>query len=158
MVKQLGGKSAHKQCEFFRVSKSQHSSVRAMAWDEIKSEYQAFWQVIKDARNGTASIAAVPNAMRCICEHFFSFTDQQDDFKQALLKLSNEDQSFKSLARYLDRNSHADLVNLTDFGDHDMAYFLDKFEAVFRVTKYPGHYNQMMGPPVVEQPVPVEAA
>ncbi len=153
MTKQLGG-SGQKQCEFFRVTKSQHSSVRAMAWDEIKSEYQAFWQVIKDARNGVASIAAVPNAMRCIFEHFFSFTDQHKDFKLALENLANEDHSFKSLSRYLDRKSHADLINLTDFGDHDMAYFLDKFEAVFRDTHYPGHYAQMMGLPVVEQPIP----
>lgn len=72
--------------------------------------------------------------------------------------LANADHSFKSLSRYLDRKSHADLINLTDFGDHDIAYFLDKFEAEFRDTHYPGHYAQMMGLRVVEQPIPEVAA
>ncbi len=149
LLKQISRKG---QCQYFRVLKHEHSLVVPMGKDEIQNEYQAFWQVIKDAMDGSASIAPVPNAMRCIFEHFFSFTDQQDDFKKALRGLGEEDHTFVPLARYLDRKSHANSINLTDFGDHDIQYYLGKFRAVFECTRYLDHYAKMMGEETPAQP------
>jgi wobble nucleotide-excising tRNase len=86
----------------------------------------------------------VANAMRCILEHFFSFTDQEEVFKDALKTLTDDDANFAPLARYLDRKSHSDMVNLTDFGDNDVGYYVERFEAVFEKTKYADHFKKMM--------------
>jgi wobble nucleotide-excising tRNase len=144
MVKQLRGAILKNQTQFFRVVKRRNSSVRVMEHDEIKSEYQSFWQVIKDARDGGERGASVANAMRCILEHFFSFTDQEEVFKDALKTLTDDDANFAPLARYLDRKSHSDMVNLTDFGDNDVGYYVERFEAVFEKTKYADHFKKMM--------------
>jgi wobble nucleotide-excising tRNase len=139
-----------KGCQYFRVVKKDHSAVFQMNGDAIKNEYTAFWQVIKDARDGTTNTVSVPNAMRCILEHFFSFTQQRDSFENALKELESEDFTFVPLARYLNRKSHADEVNLTDFTDHDAGYYIGKLKSVFEKTKYPEHYALMMGEERVE--------
>lgn len=133
-----------KQLEFMRVVKHTHSDVLPMSKEELLNDYEAFWQVVRDARVGKASKVSVPNAMRCIFEQYFSFTQRQEDFKAALKKLREGDHTFTALARYLDRHSHADGINRTDFGDHDMGYYLDKFQAVFSEAGQIAHYNAMM--------------
>lgn len=145
LVKQMEGIKKLGQCQYFRVVKREASDVRVMSKDEIKNEYQAFWQVIRDARNGDGSVASVPNAMRNIFEHFFAFVYQVDKFGAALHEMEKDDNEFTPLARYLHRKSHSDHINITDFGDHNIDYFLDKFRDVFERTGYLGHYNKMMG-------------
>lgn len=133
-----------KACQFFRVVKKSHSAVVAMKGDEIKNEYVAFWQVIRDARDGLTNAVSVPNAMRCILEHFFSFTQQLSDLERSLKELENEDHTFVPLARYLNRKSHADQINITDFTDHDIDYYIEKLKGVFTKTRHPEHYALMM--------------
>jgi wobble nucleotide-excising tRNase len=142
MIKQIsnGGIS-----QYFRVLKSECSSVRKMAGNEVLNDYQAFWQVLKDARDNHGSIASVPNAMRCILEHFFSFTEEHKTIRTALKELGESDHTFTPLGRFLDKRSHADAVNLTDFGEVDINYYLSKFKLIFERTNYPAHYAKMMG-------------
>lgn len=91
------------------------------------------------------SVAMVANAMRGICERFFYFTRRQKDFKEGLKRIGQQDQRFSALARYLNRQSHANAENLTDFGDYDVNYYLDKFRMVFEQTQQMEHYRAMMG-------------
>lgn len=142
------------ECQYFRVVKRDFSDVVRMEKNDIQNEYDACWQVVKDARDGHGSTATVANAMRCIFEHFFTFTEQQGDFKKALRELSDQDHTFIPISRYLDNQSHANQQNVTDYGDHDVQYYLDKFKAVFDATHYTDHYRTRMGEQAVE-PVPV---
>jgi hypothetical protein len=43
------------------------------------------------------------------------------------------------------RESHADAINITDFGEIDPERFLEKFRRVFEKTGFMEHYNNMMG-------------
>lgn len=133
-----------KQIEFKRVLKHANSEVLPMEKDDLLNDYEAFWQVIRDAKLGRAGRATIANAMRCIFERFFYFTRRQDDFKDALRKISGDEHAFTPLARYLDRQSHADAINRTDFGDYDVVYYLAKFEAVFKETNQLAHYHAML--------------
>ena len=127
-----------------RVVKGTHSQVVPMGRADILSDYAAYWQILKDARRNFTHVVAVPNAMRCIFEHFFAFTDRREEFRLALEHLEGDDHRFTPLARYLNRESHADGINLTDFGEYDLDYFMNKFEAVFDKTGYPDHFARWM--------------
>lgn len=136
---------SHKQIDFKRVVKHVHSSVLPMRRTDLLNDYEAYWQVIKDAKAGRATPIMIANAMRGICERFFYFTRRQNDFKEALHHIGQQDHRFSALARYLNRHSHADAENLTDFGDYDVNYYLDKFRAVFEHAQQSEHYKAMMG-------------
>ena len=152
-IKQTG------QCQYFRVVKRQNTIVVPMGKDDIKNEYDAAWEVIKDAHGNNGTTVGVANAMRCIFEQFFTFTSQQGAFKKALQEMENDDRRFVPLSRYLDNQSHRNDQNLIDFGDHDVQFFLDKFKAVFDATQYPHHYASRMGLPVqAAQAAPAPAA
>jgi len=133
-----------KHVDLRRVVKSSHSQVVPMGRKDILSDYAAYWQILKDARRNLAHVVAVPNAMRCIFEHFFAFTERREEFRLALEQLEGDDHRFTPLARYLNRESHADGINLTDFGEYDLDYFMSKFEAVFNNTGYPDHFGRWM--------------
>lgn len=135
------------KCQLLRVVKSEHSKVVAMVATELMNDYQALWQVLRDARASNASAVMVPNAMRCILEHFFWFTHQAPKFKEALKKISDGDARFTPLARFLDRGSHKDGINITvmDFNQYDLNYYFEKFKLVFEVSGFPEHYAANIG-------------
>lgn len=156
LIKQIQAIKLQGQCQYFRVVKRPHTTVVPMGKDDIKNEYDAAWEVIKDAHAGSGTTVGVANAMRCIFEQFFTFTSQQGAFKKALHDMETADRRFVPLSRYLDNQSHRSDQNLTDFGDHDVQFFLDKFKAVFDATQYPHHYASRMGLPIDEKgPKPV---
>lgn len=133
---------ASKKCQLLRVVKSDHTKVVPMKASELMNDYQALWQVLRDARNSNMPAIMVPNAMRCILEHFFWFTHQEGKFKEALKKVGDEDATFAPSARYLDRGSHRDGVNITvmDFNQYDLNYYFTKFQAVFVAAGFGEHY------------------
>ncbi|RBA91071.1 hypothetical protein BRN92_02695, partial [Xanthomonas oryzae pv. oryzae] len=59
-----------------------------------------------------------------------------------------------SLARFLDRGSHRDGINITvmDFNHYDLNYYFDKFRAVFDAAGFPEHYAANMGAETVQLP------
>lgn len=128
----------------FRITKADYSTVVPMREGEIQNEYQAFWQTLKDALNGSVSPNVIPNIMRNILEHYFTFVHQKDSLRQALLELSEENPQFRALYRYVNRESHADSVNLTDFGEIDPKVFVERFKEVFTKTKFEAHFDKMM--------------
>ena len=143
MIKLLkeGGETAF---SMFRITKSEYSSVVAMAEREIQNDYQAFWQTIKDAMQGRASPNVIPNMMRNILEYYFSFVHQAATLRQALTQLTEENPEFRALYRYINRESHADSVNLTDFGEIDPETFVARFKDVFVKTNFEAHFDKMM--------------
>lgn len=140
LLKEDGEKSV----AMFRITKADYSSVVPMAEREIQNDYQAFWQTIKDALHGRTSTNVMPNMMRNILEYYFSFVHQTPTLRQALLELSEEKPEFRALFRYINRESHTDSINLTDFGEIDPAVFIDRFKDVFVKTNFESHFEKMM--------------
>jgi len=134
----------NKSYEFFRVIKDETSKVRSMSFDDIKNDYQSYWSILKDARDGNISPVILPNIMRNILEHYYSFVYKSDSLRKELIKLENEDEAFKPFYRYINRGSHSDAINLTDMGLVDGTKFLDKFKDVFARTGFIEHYDAMM--------------
>lgn len=132
------------QLALFRITKSEFSTVVAMQPKDIQNDYQSFWQAIKDALNGRTSATVIPNMMRNILEYYFTFVHRQDKLAKALEDLSDEDPQFRSLYRYINRESHADAVNITDFGEIDPTVYVERFRQVFVRTDFQEHYDKMM--------------
>ena len=82
--------------------------------------------------------------MRNILENYFTFVHQKDSLRKALLELSEANPQFRALYRYINRESHADSVNLTDFGEIDPVVFVERFKEVFIKTNFEAHFNKMM--------------
>ncbi|MBX8590243.1 AAA family ATPase [Pseudomonas cichorii] len=143
MVKLLK-EDGEKGFALFRITKSEYSSVVSMEEREIQNDYQACWQTIKDALQGRTSSNVMPNMMRNILEYYFSFVHQTSTLRQALMKLSEDKPEFRAFYRYINRESHTDSVNITDFGEIDPATFIERFKDVFVETKFEAHFDKMM--------------
>ncbi|MFH7391377.1 hypothetical protein RA278_29875, partial [Pseudomonas syringae pv. tagetis] len=63
--------SVSKQYACFRVSKGAHSAIALLGQEEIKNDYESFWQVNREARDSKVHAAGLPNMMRNILEHYF---------------------------------------------------------------------------------------
>ncbi|MBD8146735.1 AAA family ATPase [Pseudomonas fluorescens] len=129
----------------FRITKAAHSMITPMKASDVQNDYQSFWQAIKDAQAGRTSPSVIPNMMRNILEYYFTFVHRQDELQAALMALSDEDAEFKALYRYVNRESHSDAVNLTDFGEIVPSHYVDRFREVFVRTGFEEHYEKMMG-------------
>jgi hypothetical protein len=60
------------------------------------------------------------------------------------MKLSEDKPEFRAFFRYINRESHTDSVNITDFGEIDPATFIDRFKDVFVETNFEAHFDKMM--------------
>ena len=129
----------------FRITKAAASIITPMKATDVQNDYQSFWQAIKDAQVGRTSATVIPNMMRNILEYYFTFVHRQDVLQEALVALADEDADFKALYRYVNRESHADAVNLTDFGEIEPAHYVERFRQVFVRTGFEEHYDKMMG-------------
>lgn len=132
------------ETELFRVTKSSDmgTQIQRMGEDEIKNEYEEYWQVIKDHAVGKASDALLANVMRNILEHFFGFI-YKSKLSDALDNLSTNAE-FEPFLRYMNRESHSDTVNITDYKEIDHKIFKSAFRSVFDKSGYEKHYRTMM--------------
>lgn len=141
--------NAANKCQMLRVVKNDYSGVEQLDPLAFMNDYDALWQVLRDARDNKAPRQVVPNTMRCILEQFFSFTSGSEDLNDALKALSGADTSskFKSFERYINRGSHKDGINgpPMDWSQYDTAYFLSKLRAVLKEAGHEGHYLRKMG-------------
>lgn len=128
----------------FRVRKDEYSKISSIKRNDIRNEYDGYWQVIRDAKADRVCSPILPNAMRNVLEHFFSFVQKKDKLSDILTNLGDENNNFRPLLRYISRGSHSDMVNLTDFGDLDAVRFIDIFKEVFVKAEYEDHYNKMI--------------
>ena len=131
---------------FIKVDKNGRpvSKIRPMKEKEIRNDYEAYWAIVKD---GECDVA-LPNAMRNILEHFFGFIQRRKDLKEAFKKLPELDSiKTKAFIRYINRESHSDSINISDYKEVDQVHFKKCFKAIFTVSEYEEHYNiHMMEP------------
>jgi len=133
-----------KKCNLFRVTKNTTSNIIPMQKSDIQNDYQSYWQVVKDAKEGNVNKVVLPNMMRNILEYYFSFIHKTDALNKALEDLEESDIEFKPFYRFINRESHSDSVNINDLGEIDSTRFIDKFKDVFVRTKFEEHYEKMM--------------
>lgn len=129
----------------FRITKAEYTAVIPMKASDVQNDYQSFWQTIKDAQEGRTSPSVIPNMMRNILEYYFNFVHRQEALAEALQALADEDTAFRALYRYVNRESHSDAINLTDFGEIEPAHYIERFRQVFVKTGFEEHYLKMMG-------------
>ncbi|MFO9571020.1 AAA family ATPase [Legionella pneumophila serogroup 1] len=134
-----------KDFSLHRIIKGSHSIIKPIKRSEIKNNYECYWQVIKDVKAGTANPIVLPNAMRNILEHYFSFIHSKHKLIELIDELaeSEKELSFKSFHRYVDRSSHSDAVNIVDSNDIDVDKYLAYFEKIFVKAGFMEHFNAM---------------
>jgi wobble nucleotide-excising tRNase len=141
--------NAHRKCQMLRIHKGEYTIVKPLDPTVCMNDYDALWQVLRDAKENQALVQVVPNTMRCILEQFFTFTAGIDDFDEALEKLSVQDLShkFKALHRYLNRGSHKNGINgpPMDWSQYDVPYYLAKLRALLKEAGHEHHYLRKMG-------------
>jgi wobble nucleotide-excising tRNase len=152
LVHQLSGsklENASKKCQMLRVQKKEYSAIVPLDPTTFMNDYDALWQVLRDARADLAPVQVVPNTMRCILEQFFTFTTGIDDLDTALEKVATEDtsQKFRPLLRFLNRGSHKDGINgpPMDWSQYDIQYYLDKLRGLFSACGNEQHYLRKLG-------------
>ena len=118
----------------------QGSHIKSMSYEEIQSDYQAYWSIIKNRDSAPALIA---NCMRNIIEYFFNFVEKRDlnnTFNSEKLK----DIRFQAFNRYINRESHSFGQNIYDFKEFNYDNFLEAFRLLFEIEGYETHYKKMM--------------
>lgn len=139
---------AHNHCGLLRVVKNAHSEVETLDPTKLLNDYDVWWQILRDAKDGKIPTQIVPNAMRNILEQFFTFTAGSSDFPIAVQKLADTDTSSKyaALDRFVDRGSHRDEINgpPIDWTEYDVPYLLGKFRAMFNAIGQEPHYLMKM--------------
>lgn len=135
-------KKKEKDLKLFRILKSDFSNIVDMDRDEIQNEYQSYWTIIKDFGKGKATPVAMANAMRNILEHFFWFIEK-NDFNELTKKLEQDEKNVFFI-RYINRESHSDSINISDFKEIDPQVFENAFKQIFQDFWYIEHYNTMI--------------
>lgn len=135
----------------FRVTKNKTSNISVITDKEIMNDYQSYWQIIKDCKNGKANPLVLPNMMRNVLEYYFAFVHQKKDLRRILDKLGEEELEFRPLFRYINRHSHADEMNIHDFGHIDPVRYLVALEKIFTYAAFKEHYELMMAETPVAQ-------
>ncbi|HBT2007220.1 TPA: AAA family ATPase, partial [Klebsiella pneumoniae] len=140
-------KNFDKQYNLLRVVKNEYSDVIAMSKGDIKNEYESYWMVLKNVKEGIVNPVVLPNVMRNILEYYFSFSCKLDSLKKALEKLaeSESDITYKSFCRYMHRGSHSDSSNINNLGRGTTEKYFEIFKNVFDKTDDLPHYNRMFG-------------
>ncbi len=127
--------------KLFRLIKNTTGSqIKEMKYEEIQSDYQAYWQVIKDENQPPALIA---NCMRNIVEYFFNFIEKRD-LNNLFEQCDLQDNKYQAFRRYINRESHSLGQNIFDFKEFDYGVFYEALEQLFEKCGYKEHYEKMM--------------
>ncbi|NIC26063.1 AAA family ATPase [Serratia plymuthica] len=137
----------NKKYRLFRVIKNDYSNVIPMEKDDVKNEYESFWMVLKNVKEGIINPVVLPNVMRNILEYYFSFSCKIEKLNEALDQLADSEINinYKSFCRYMHRGSHSDSANINNFGRTSSERYFDIFKEVFVKTDDLAHYNKMLG-------------
>ncbi|MBK2266513.1 AAA family ATPase [Francisella philomiragia] len=134
----------NKNIKLFRIVRGNDKSslILEMSQDEILNDYQAYWKVLKDHNVGNAHDNIVANAMRNILENFFGFIDNTK-MKESISQIDSI--KYGAFLRYIDRESHSDLTNISDFKEIDIELFKEAFKDIFEKSGNIKHYEKMIG-------------
>lgn len=128
----------------FRIFKNQNNySCISVLDNEILNDYQAYWQILKDYKRQKTHKAIIPITMRNILENFVGFV-----YIKKLIDIINEyfasDIRYKAFYRYISRESHSDIENISDIKEIDINMFFEAFENFFKKLDHEEHYKKMM--------------
>jgi wobble nucleotide-excising tRNase len=127
--------------KLFRLAKNSGGSfLTEMKYEEIQSDYQAYWYIIRDLSQPPALIA---NSMRNILEYFFNFIEKRD-LNNLFLKPELSAVRFQAFNRFINRESHSLGQNIFDYKEFNYDDFRDAFEAIFSIAGYREHFMKMM--------------
>ena len=144
LLKQSESNKFEKLYDLYRVKKDEYSNIHSLGKDEIKNDYELYWLAIKSFNETDVWSPLIPNAMRNILEHYFSFVHKNDKLHKVMSELEKTDHQFKVLYRYLNRSSHSDAINISDFSIGDSQRFMDIFKKIFKETGDEEHYQKMI--------------
>lgn len=128
--------------ELFRVFKTDDGSqISRMSPSEIRNEYQSYWSVLKD---NSTPVVLLANCMRNILEHFFGFVQSHESINNIFQQLSLRENKFQAFLRYMDRGSHSNVTNISDYKELNHEHFKEAFRLVFETNGHGEHYKKMM--------------
>lgn len=135
-----------KQFKLYKVVKNEFSIVETLDRDEIKTDYQYLWMILKDAKNEKISSVIVPNIMRNILEYYFSFQCANDKLNKALDKLNKDETTYENKAfyRYMNNGSHFNSINSYGTLNLPVERYFSMFEKIFKQTDNLQHYQEMI--------------
>ncbi len=130
--------------KLFRIIKQNASSqIFTLKPTEIQNEYQVYWSVVKDEEQENGFLSA--NAMRNIIEYFFGFINKSQSISEIFSSIEGlKGQRYDFFKQYMERESHSDPLNSSDYKDLDVSLFKDAFEKVFKEAGFEEHYIKMM--------------
>lgn len=135
-------KEKHTVFKLFRLCRGEYSKVVDLDKKEIQNEYEAYWRIIKDDNKGWANEALLANAMRNILEKFFGFIEK-NDYRELTEELEKDEKNH-SFIRYMNKESHADAINISDSKEINVDIFKAAFKKIFYDADYAKHYEKMM--------------
>lgn len=129
-----------------KIVKNQYSQIEELKRNEIKNDYQSLWMILKDARKAKINCIVVPNTMRNILEHYFSFQCTRDKLKEVLDELANgENISInRAFYRYINNGSHSNNIISAGVMDISIDKYFEMFEKIFYQMGDDSHYKTMM--------------
>ena len=129
-----------KNFQLFRIYiENKASNITHLKYNDIQSDYQAHWEIIKQDKENNKRIVA--NAMRNIIEYFFGFVENKElnnIFRNEQLK------KYKFFCDYIQNSSHSKLTTVYDYSQVDNNKWRKAFKALFREAGYEEHYKEMM--------------
>jgi wobble nucleotide-excising tRNase len=127
--------------KLFRITKNLAGSrITELKYEEIKNDYQSYWDVVRDPQQSPALIA---NCMRNIIEFFFDLVKRKDlnnVFQMEELRATRH----QAFCRFVNRESHSFAQNVFDLKEFDYDAFCEGLRLVFENTGYGDHYHQMI--------------
>lgn len=115
--------------------------------DQIRSNYQRLWQVVREASATSGpSDAGLENVLRRILENYFTVIGSYPDLDELMESSVGDDAlAYKALLAWLHHGSHA-FVDDFDYSPSNVSkdVYLRVFAEIFTKTNQAGHYEMMM--------------
>jgi len=125
----------------FRITKNQAGSkISELKYEEIKNDYQSYWDVVRDPDQSPALVA---NCMRNIIEYFFDLV-RKKDFNNVFQSPELQGIRHQAFCRFVNRESHSIAQNVFDLKEFDYVAFCEGLRLVFEKTGFADHYDQMI--------------
>lgn len=140
ILKYLKSKNTKTYFKLYRLKRDKNSSKIEPMGEDIKNDYHSYWDIIKDSNSSPALLA---NCMRQVMECFFGFVENKD-YYNVFQKESLNNIKYRSFCRYMNRESHSDMINIFTSTDFDYNIYKEAFRLVFKENGYEEHYKKMM--------------
>ena len=141
----VGKKGESKNTKIYRLTKYTNSRIEEIKRGDILNEYESYWHIVIECKNNPQESEKyryiLPNTIRNILEYFFAFVNK-DKYNEFLKNQASF--QCEAFLRYLNRESHSDGENITDFKEMDISKILEDFENIFKKSNNEAHYKKYM--------------